>query len=91
MNNTWRNILIGLAIAILSPLMGMWGNSLIGFFSTPKEVREINHRITVDSTIGSKQLRDSCFMFRGIILNQHNRVSEIEQRILNINRKLKLK
>lgn len=90
-----KNIIIGvisgLLLTILSPFAMNITNGAMGLFSTPRELKATNQRITIDSIVATRQLKDSCFMFRYIIVNQRERINEIEKQLLNINHKLKIK
>lgn len=83
-----KNMLVGIMTALiitaLTPITMNLGNGIFTIFTTPKELKETNKRIYTDSLIAIKQLKDSCYIFRGIIKNQNDRLSIVENKLFKI-------
>lgn len=86
-----QKILIGLALAVLSPFAAKFGNGALGLFSTPGEIKATNARITRDSLIAAKQLRDSIAVYRAAFQNFRERLAEVEKENRQIKTKLKIR
>ena len=82
-----KHVIIGLLVVFLSPFAIMSMNWIIGFASTPKEVKAEHDRITKDSIV----MADSCRMFRMYIYSLSYRISETENDNRKIKTKLKIK
>ena len=83
--------IVGVGIGLFLTFGGALAGSIKVFINMPEEVEAINLRITNDSIMAAKHLRDSVALYRGAVINLRNRVAEVENEVRKIKTKPKSK